>query len=586
MQDETPPGGEPPAEKPKYDQEFFLALALKGKDVWNAWRRDPANKDVRVTFESVDFSRAPFDQIDFTGFQFGDFANFSTCKWRGTDQNRAYTNAFAPGLAFFDGATFGDQANFASAAFRDRANFNGARFGRFTIFRRAIFGHQAKFALAIFGDGADFTAATFALRADFTHAKFGDAAQFMGVVLFGNNHNFSHACFGNGANFTCATFGEQANFTQAVFGDRTNFIGVAFGWSADFSRTHFKGGVEFTGKCKGQWYNDLKTRLSDIGAQGLLTTLAEQHYDSWARYKCQPDHFGRISFVGARFDDAPDFSFRSYQDTADFTDSFFYYPPSFDSPENPGLIDFSGTNIGFAPPGNLLHWTSNTRIPLRLRRLRKIAEDTKHHDLERDLYIEERKAERGVYWRQLSGLNELEKNLQDIDEQKKHVWLEWRLKRSARNARWLALLAHPAQLARLIAHCFWIIVMWVYWALADYGRSISRPSVAWLLLTFIVFPWLYNQILMPPPKTADAGQYEQAVQTVAFANAVPFAGSLAVDVEMKKVLFCKPEDLKNSVNCHPVPTESYQWAVIGQNLFSIILVFFIGLALRNYFKIK
>jgi hypothetical protein len=36
-----------------------------------------------------------------------------------------------------------------------------------------------------------------------------------------------------------------------------------------------------------------------------------------------------------------------------------------------------------------------------LRALRKIAEETKNHDLERDLYIEERKAERGVYWRQL-----------------------------------------------------------------------------------------------------------------------------------------------------------------------------------------
>jgi hypothetical protein len=32
-----------------------------------------------------------------------------------------------------------------------------------------------------------------------------------------------------------------------------------------------------------------------------------------------------------------------------------------------------------------------------LRAFRKIAEETKNHDLERDLYIEERKAERGVY---------------------------------------------------------------------------------------------------------------------------------------------------------------------------------------------
>jgi len=46
MADETEPGDEPPAERRKYDQAFFLDLAAKGKNAWNAWRRDPANKDV------------------------------------------------------------------------------------------------------------------------------------------------------------------------------------------------------------------------------------------------------------------------------------------------------------------------------------------------------------------------------------------------------------------------------------------------------------------------------------------------------------------------------------------------------------
>ena len=58
-------------------QGFFLALAAKGKDAWNAWRRDPANEDVRVTFAGIDFSEPPKDQIDFSGFEFGDKANFT-----------------------------------------------------------------------------------------------------------------------------------------------------------------------------------------------------------------------------------------------------------------------------------------------------------------------------------------------------------------------------------------------------------------------------------------------------------------------------------------------------------------------------
>jgi hypothetical protein len=65
------------------------------------------------------------------------------------------------------------------------------------------------------------------------------------------------------------------------------------------------------------------------------------------------------------------------------------------------------------------------------------------------------------------------------------------------------------------------------------------------------------------------------------ANAVPF-GPLAIDSETKNFLFCP------SNNCKPpiLPPKGYQLTVLSQNVLSIILFFFIGLALRNYFKIK
>lgn len=123
--------------------------------------------------------------------------------------------------------------------------------------------------------------------------------------------------------------------------------------------------------------------------------------------------------------------------------------------------------------------------------------------------------------------------------------------------------------------------MGAYWALADYGRSFVWPVIWWLALTFVVFPWWYGQVLPVPQKVPDAAKYEQALKLVAHANAVPFVGALTVDADVRKILFCP-----NGSDCHPVPTTGYQWLVIAQNLLSIILVFFIGLALRNYFKIK
>jgi hypothetical protein len=55
--------------------------------------------------------------------------------------------------------------------------------------------------------------------------------------------------------------------------------------------------------------------------------------------------------------------------------------------------------------------------------------------------------------------------------------LEWRLQRRARNAHWLGI---AVKITRLAVHGFWIAVMGVYWALADYGRSFVRPA-AWLI---------------------------------------------------------------------------------------------------------
>jgi len=426
---------------------FFLDLAAKGKDAWNSWCR--ANKDVHVTFAGVDFSEAPRDQIDFSGFDFGagENLNFSGCKWRGVEL--PYTpNIFEPGLAFFTSAYFGRSANFTGATF---------------------------------GDGADFTSATFGGGANFTGATFGSRANFANVQILGR------------ANFTGATFGDGADFTNTSFQDE-----------AKFDKTHFEGSVASNS---------------------------------------QTVYFRRaISFANARFDGEANFSDRRFEKTADFTNARFYYPPDFDGVENAGKIDFTGTHVGFIPATKWFHWTENSRMPVRLRAFRKIAEETKNHDLERDLYIEERKAERGVY------LGQHFKALKEALE-------KTQINEALRIAR------------RLVAHCAWIVIKFIYWALADYGRSFIRP-VVWLALSAWLFHWGYAAILAPPISKAgplDTAKYEQAARMVALGNAVPFVGPLTIDAEIKKLLFCP-----GFGKCSP---ENFQLLVIAQNVVSIILVF-------------
>jgi hypothetical protein len=539
-------------EAPKYYQDFFLDLALKGKDAWNKWRRDPANESERVTFQGIDFSESPRDRIDFSGFEFGNNAIFSGCTWRGVDQKETYSKAFAPGLAFFVGTTFGNFTNFSGAAFGDRANFNGATFGRLTKFRSAIFGGQAKFAPAIFGDGADFTGATFGLWADFMRATFGDRAQFTSAT-FGNEAKFTGVIFGNFANFEDAVFGDNAFFHDATFADTTNFEGTAFGWETSFAGATFRGDVEFKGKTETESRKDFELRVRDV-TESVRGALKKRHEESWTGSGSGPDRFLTISFANAHFNDEAVFSVRTFEADADFTNTHFYYPPDFDAVTNASRIDFTGTRISFVAPSKLLHWTKNGRIPVRLRAFRKVAEETKNHDLERDLYIEERKAERGVYLRQR------------WEELKKDGWKSW-----------------PRNAARLVAHCFWILVMGLYWALADYGRNFVVPAI-WLGLSVPLFHWRYSTVLaalIHEAGPANAERYGRVIWMAAFGNAVPFIGPLTIDAEIKKFLFCP-----GFGPCLPIPPEGFQCWLILQNVVSIVLVFFIGLALRNYFKIK
>ena len=136
--------------------------------------------------------------------------------------------------------------------------------------------------------------------------------------------------------------------------------------------------------------------------------------------------------------------------------------------------------------------------------------------------------------------------------------------------------------------------MGLYWLLSDYGRSVARPLVA-LAASVGVYRWLYAQAFRPVLlKAMNEGalsldqmhHYKAAVRSIALGNAVPFVGPLTIDADIKRFLFCALGSAEKLKDCIPTPPPGYQWLVLSQNLVSITLVFFLGLALRNYFKLK
>jgi hypothetical protein len=272
MADEkSEPGEKASAEEQanEHVKDYFLALAAKGKDVWNAWRCDPANNNVAVNFAGIDFSEAPRDQINFEGFDFGGHANFSGCKWRGVtseEKRRRSAVVFTPGRAFFLGAAFGDHADFTSAVVGERASFNGA--------------------------------------------------------TFGNRPTFSRATFSRSADFTGAKFGKWASFTGAAFGDQANF-----------NRTHFKGQVYFAGMSTDEWASDIaRTHGKDTETFTALKQRHEESWDRYRSgpgcflsisfKKARID--GQAIFSGRSFESRGDFTAKQ---RADFTNARFCSPP-------------------------------------------------------------------------------------------------------------------------------------------------------------------------------------------------------------------------------------------------------------------
>ena len=128
--------------------------------------------------------------------------------------------------------------------------------------------------------------------------------------------------------------------------------------------------------------------------------------------------------------------------------------------------------------------------------------------------------------------------------------------------------------------------MGIYWLLADYGRSIVRPIVA-LVASVYIFQMAYSTIL-----SGQVHSNPTVVRAFAIANAVPFVGALAFDKDLKTALLCgdRPTDEASAQKrqvpvCVPLPKWDFQILALGQSIVSASLIFFLGLALRNFFKL-
>ncbi|MGP3986898.1 pentapeptide repeat-containing protein [Streptomyces sp. 3N207] len=126
---------------------------------------------------------------------------------------------------------------FEEASFPEEARFNGTHFSGEARFVGAHFAGAARFSRASFG-AAWFERASFTSESRFGGASFSGEARF-GGALFHDRAVFGHATFSETAWFSGARFLEDARFDWAVFSGDARFGEAAFSGDARFSRVRF-----------------------------------------------------------------------------------------------------------------------------------------------------------------------------------------------------------------------------------------------------------------------------------------------------------------------------------------------------------
>ncbi|MGY8997009.1 MAG: hypothetical protein ACKVH7_11250, partial [Alphaproteobacteria bacterium] len=181
----------------------------------------------------------------------------------------------------------------------------------------------------------------------------------------------------------------------------------------------------------------------------------------------RPDTFSSISFVRARFRGNSSFAARTFTAPANFQDTRFDQPPEFAGSEGHEFLDLAGLDVRAhgrlrLPLWNVVQewdwreivyiptawqvdaptdgWATASELATRVRRLRQLASSIHAHDTERDLFILERRLERGYRWR------------------------------------------HKGAFAALPA----ILMVFFYGVLSNHGRSLLRPFL-WLLAITAAF---------------------------------------------------------------------------------------------------
>ncbi len=552
------------------DQAALLLLVKEGKEAWNKWVE--SNEGARVDFSNVSFD----SNTDFGGFEFPSNTRFVGAEFEGGawfnnakfEGDVCFTSAKFEGDAGFRGAKFGGDAEFDGAKFGDAAWFDGAKFGGGTGFYGAKFRGDARFEGAKFGDGARFDYVEFGSSSGFEGAKFGGDAGFE-EAKFGGYARFEGAKFGGYAGFGGAQFGGYARFEGVKFGGYARFEGAKFRGDAGFKEAKFGGDAGFEGA---QFEGIARFERAKFGGHagfdgakfGGHAGFDGAQFGGHAGFD-EAQFEGATVFRSAIFSTSVGFDSINLSSKFDLTYSIFRSVPSFQSSKNTEFIVLSNSSFSLGQPlgivGRIVYFLTGLRAMdedtvSKIRYLRGVASKTHAIDVERDLNILERKAQIGVEW---AGLKQ---------------W-PWR--------------GFKQWCSHLLTAISGSMLMMLYGATSRYGRSIVLPFF-WLAVSTIAYDrlygWLYEKVRFIYSENAE--NISSSLLDFTITSMVPFGSNVRPTYQAAvDNLFPIVQTLPNGqILLEGRVPAIFQLVSLTQGVLTLVFVFLIGLALRNFFRMK
>lgn len=436
------------------NKEESVALYQRGEGLWNEWatevlaRRD--DSDEWKNESSVDFSFHAFGNANFSGFVFPGPANF--------------TGTTFGGNSWFIGTKFEAGAKFKNAVFENEVCFIESSFGGDAWFEEAAFGGDAHFGKSTFRNTADFRKTTYRAIAAFSNSTFEDIvffqdSSFSGYAMFNaitcnGSDSYFEATFAEGATFDNAVFKGNAHYRDARLEGSAMFAHVLFGGSSNFG--DFLGTVRFENAIfEGEaWF--AKSVFKKVG-----------RFDSTIFRKA-------ARFEQAVFEEDVAFNSARFEGYAIFNQTEYHGQVSFQAVE--GMSAFTMTNASFSEVPHFVQATF-AEAP----RLDNFSITTSH-----------RKGVLRTAIKHLVGRRRDPTTSEEwgrVKQQNKDMGVRWRtLRRLATqgqdHGRELMFFREEVLTSRWIDDKPWQAFFWfgvLYQLLSDFGRSVSRPLVSWVI---------------------------------------------------------------------------------------------------------